>query len=73
MTQYVLQISNDTQQLIKSYTVTADCPERPEPEGRTQAIITDTNLFNDVVAAYREYKLRMKCSWDGANFTWVIE
>lgn len=73
MTQYVLQIKDDTQQLIKCYEVTPEYPIRENvPSGRTQAVITNTQQYNDAVAAYKEYKLRAHYSWDGTNITWII-
>lgn len=73
MTQYVLQIKDATQQLIKSYEVTPEYPIRdPVPPGRTQAVITNTDQYNGAVAAYTEYKERAHYSWDGQDITWVI-
>ena len=75
MTQYVLQIIDETKKLIKCYEVTEKDPIRESvPAGRTQAVITDTDTFNAAVAAYEEYGTRAHYSWDGANLTWdVIE
>lgn len=73
MTQYVLQIEDVTQRLIKCYEVTPKFPVcETVPFGRTQAIITDTDRYNGAVSAYTEYKGNAHFSWDGNNITWVI-
>jgi hypothetical protein len=73
MTQYVLQIEDITQRLIKSYEVTPEYPVRAiVPEERTQAVITNTEQFNGAVEAYNQYKGNAHYSWDGVNITWVI-
>lgn len=74
MTQYVIQIKDDTQQLIKSYEVTPECPIRTQvPEGRIQAVITNTEQYEGAVAAYQEYGTTALFSWDKGNITWIIE
>lgn len=73
MTQYVVQIEVATQRLVKSYEVTVEDPVRPVvPEGRIQAVITDTQVFNDAVAAYAQYKGNAHFTWDGTTLGWEI-
>jgi hypothetical protein len=73
MTQYVLQIIDETQQLIKCYEVTDEAPVRGTiPAGRTQAVITDGTVFNEAVAAYEQHGANAHYSWDGANLSWEI-
>jgi hypothetical protein len=73
MTEYALQILESTQQLVKCYEITEECPKRTKiPPGRIQAIITDTQKFNDAVAAYEQYGLNAHYSWDGSNLDWEI-
>ncbi len=72
MTQYVLQILDETKQLIKCYEVTPEDPIRTNvPEARTQAVITDTVEYDGAVAAYEQYGPSAKYSWDGTNITWT--
>jgi len=74
MAQYVLQILDENQQLIKCFEVSAESPiPNPVPEGRTQGIITDAVEFNAAVAAYEKYGLAAKYSWDGTTITWTVE
>jgi len=73
MTQYALQIEDATQRLIKCYEVTEEHPVREiVPEGRTQAVITNTEQYDGAVAAYAEYGLNAHFSWDGSDITWEI-
>lgn len=73
MTQYVLQVKDNTQQLIKSYTVTEECPIRPiVPDGRTQLVITDTDKFNEAVAAYNQHGIEAKYTIADNDITWTI-
>lgn len=73
MTQYVLQILDSTQQLVKSYKVDAEHPIRAVvPEGRTQVIITDDSKYAEIISVYEEYTTRAHFSWDGINITWEI-
>jgi hypothetical protein len=78
MAEYVFQVKNDNQQLIKSYEVSAESPIRPIEEvhaiGRKQIVITDTDLFNQVLGVYAEYKLDAKFTLDEAtnDITWEI-
>lgn len=74
MTQYVLQKIITTKQLIKNYTVTAEAPIRTNiPEDREQVVITDTDLYNEIVDVYKQYGTRAKFTFDGTNVTWEIE
>jgi hypothetical protein len=71
MTQYVMQTIEATKFLIKSYEVTPDCPIRGTvPSGRLQAIITDTNKFNDAVAAFNASKGATKFTIADNDITW---
>jgi hypothetical protein len=73
MAEYLLQIEDATQRLIKCYEITAENPRRTVvPEGRTQIIITDTKKFNDAVAAYNEHLDKAKFSPDGDSIKWDI-
>lgn len=74
MTEYALQKIIATKQLIKSYEITEEEPYRPViPAGREQAVITDTDLYNEIVEVYNKNKLHAKFTFNGTNVTWVIE
>lgn len=78
MTQYVLQVKNDNQQLIKSYEVNENCPIRPIEEvhslGRKQIVIENTDLFNEVIGIYQQYCLKAKFTLNESTneITWEI-
>jgi len=72
MTQYVFQIIDSDNVLIKCFEVDAECPIPANvPTGRTQAIITDTTEYNDAVAVYDQYTTTAQFFWDGTNITWT--
>ncbi len=85
MTQYLLQIENDTQRLIKSYEITEDSPIRPLEKAhkynRKQIIITDTDLYNEIVNLYNIHKGNVKfnvdedkeIAIDKDKINWIIE
>lgn len=79
MTQYVLQVKNDTKQLIKSYEVSEDCPIRPIEQAhlnnRKQIVIEDTEKFNEVCEVYKQYKLNAKFTLNEETneVSWEIE
>ena len=79
MAQYVLQVKNDTQQLIKSYEVTEESPIRDitgvHNMNRKQIVITDKTLFDSVVEVYKTNKLNAKFTLDEATngVSWTIE
>lgn len=73
MTQYVLQIIDETKQLIKCYTVTEKEPIRTKiPEGRSQYITTNKKDYDDAVAIYDEYTLEAKYTWNGSKLIWDV-
>ena len=73
MTQYVFQVIDATQRLIKCYTVTEKDPIRTKiPEGRTQYITTNTKDYDDAVAIYNEYTTKAKYTWNGSKLIWDI-
>lgn len=78
MAQYVLQVVNDTQQLIKSYEVSAACPIRNidtvHTLNRKQIVITDTDLFNQVSDVYKQNKLNAHFTLDEVTeeISWEI-
>lgn len=77
--QYVLQVKNDTQQLIKSYQVSEESPIRPIEEvhaiNRKQIVIQDVNLFNQVVNVYKQNKLNAKFTLNEITneVSWIIQ
>jgi hypothetical protein len=79
MTEYVLQVKNDTKQLIKSYTVTEDHPIRDintvHDLNRKQIVITDENLYNEIISVYEQNKLNAKFTVDEQtnDISWIIE
>jgi len=53
-TEYVLQIITANNKLIKSYTVTEQCPIRETvPEGRIQIVTTNTTVFEEIRNHYK--------------------
>jgi hypothetical protein len=58
MTQYLIQIENSSQRLIKCYEITAEHPARPTPPpppDRTQVIMTNTTSFEQIETNYNQY------------------
>jgi hypothetical protein len=82
MTQYVLQIQKDIIEgaiikgiLKKCYEVTEECPIRPQeqvPADRIQIVITDTQLYDNAVAAYNANTTNVQYTWDDPNLTWQV-
>ena len=64
MTQYVLEIRDDGW-LECSFTVTEESPvpETP-PTGCTQVVMTNTDSYNAIVAAYDQYTTQLIFSYD---------
>ena len=72
MTQYVVQIQTEANGegvgwLAKSFEVTAENPIPPPadvPANREQVILTNTDSYNGIVAAYSEYGTEAIFSYD---------
>ena len=62
--QYLLQVTNDTKQLIKSYEITEKNPtmsiESAHSSNRKQVTIEDKDLFNQIISLYKKHKLNAK-------------
>lgn len=73
MAQYVIQIIELTNQLIKCFEVTEQEPiPSVVPEGRVQGVMTNAVEFNAGVAFYDEHTGNSEFFWDGTNLTWQL-
>lgn len=74
MTEYLIQILDNTKQLIKCFKVTEEDPiPSIVPAGRTQGVTTNTTQYNAGVAFYDEHTTDAEFFWNGTDLTWQLK